>query len=110
MEVQVNGNGNGHHDALVPTEELVLGNGHQANGLSSTGNGVNGNGHHSPEHGDEPAEGQQSLFSWAEFLADEPARPKRNGKRQPAAASLFQWALDREQEEERDKDLVGAER
>ena len=96
VEVHVSGNGNGHHDALGPTEELVLGNGHYANG--------NGNGHR-----EEPTEGQQSLFSWAEFLADEPAPSRgRNGKAKPAAASLFQWALD--QEQEREKEPVGAGR
>ncbi|MCY3692167.1 MAG: hypothetical protein OXH30_09235, partial [Chloroflexi bacterium] len=85
-----NGNGNGHHSLL------------------STGNGSNGNGN---GHHEEPAEGQQSLFSWAEFLADEPAQPRgRNGKHQPAAASLFQWALDREQEEEKEKEPVDAGR
>ena len=63
----------------------------------------NGNGHHD----EEPAEGQQSLFSWAEFLADEPAQPNgRNGKPKTASASLFQWALDKEQE--REKEPVGA--
>ena len=93
-------NGNGHHDAIVvaPTVELVPANGHHANG---NGNGhaaipVNGNGHH-----EEPAEGQQSLFSWAEFLAEEPAKPRgRNGKAKPAAPSLFEWALNAEQERE----------
>ena len=106
VEVHVNGNGNGHHDAPAPTEELVLTNGHHANGngnghhsLPSAGNGANG-------HSNEPAEGQQSLFSWAEFLAEEPAQPRgRNGKHQPAAASLFQWALDKEQD--REKQPVG---
>ena len=102
--VAVNGNGNGHHNSLGRTEELILGNGHHANGLSSTGNGRNGNGHH-----EEPAEGQQSLFSWAEFLADEPAQPRgRNGKPKTASASLFQWALDKEQEQE--KEPVGGGR
>ncbi len=101
-------NGNGHHDALGPTEELVLGNDiHEAHALPSTGNGANGNGN--GHHAEEPAEGQQSLFSWAEFLAEEPAQPRgRNGKAKPAAASLFQWALDKEQE--RDKEPVGAGR
>ena len=89
-------NGKGHHDAIEHTVELVPGDGH-ANG--------NGNGHHD----DEPAEGQQSLFSWAEFLADEPARPNgRNGKPKTASTSLFQWAL--EMEQERDREPVGAER
>ena len=113
VEVHVNGNGNGHHDALETTVELVLGNDSHANGngnghhsLPSTGNGSNGHGQQ-----EEPAEGQQSLFSWAEFLADEPVRPNgRNGKSKTASASLFQWALDKEQEEEREKEPVGAGR
>ena len=91
VEVHANGlNGNGHHDAngIEGTVELVPANGHHANG--------NGNGHH-----EEPAEGQESLFSWAEFLAEEPEKPKgRSRKPQPAAASLFDWALEREREEE----------
>jgi len=96
--VTVNGNGtngNGHHDAIEHTVELAPGGVH-ANG--------SGNGRH-----EEPAEGQQSLFSWAEFLAEEPARPNgRNGKPKTASASLFQWALDKEQE--REKEPVGAGR
>ena len=56
-----------------PSVELFLGNGHHPNG---NGNGhapapVNGNGHH-----DEAPEPQQTLFSWAEFMAEEPAKPK----------------------------------
>ena len=99
--VAVNGNGhhsngNGHGDGIEGTVELVLGNGHHSNG--------NGNGHH-----EEPAEGQQSLFSWAEFLTEEPVKSRgRNGKSKPAATSLFQWALD--QEQEREKEPVGAGR
>ena len=75
--VAVNGNGvngNGHHDAvgIGPTVELVPVNGH-ANG--------NGNGHHE----DEATEPQQSLFSWAEFMAEEPVKPNgRKRKPQPA--------------------------
>ena len=105
VEDHVNGNGfNGHHDAFESTVELVSANGHSANGLSPTGHGGNGNG-----HSDEPAEGQQSLFSWAEFLSEEPVKPRgRNGKAKPAAASLFDWAL--EQEQEREKEPVGAGR
>ncbi len=102
-------NGNGHHaDAIGPTVELVLGSGHHANG---NGNGhapapVNGsgNGHH-----DEALEPQQTLFSWAEFMAEEPVKPKgRSRKVQLATASLFDWALTLEQE--REKELVGAGR
>ena len=87
-------NVNGHHDANEHTVEPALGDGHD-----------NGNSHHD----DEPAEGQQSLFSWAEFLAEEPAPPNgRNGKPKTASSSLFQWALDKEQE--REKEPVGAGR
>ena len=51
------------HDTIGPTVELVLDNGHHANG--------NGNGHH-----DEDPELRQSLFSLAEFRAEEPVKPK----------------------------------
>ena len=123
--VSLNGNGNGHHDAedIGLTVELVVnGDGQHSNGnghhsLPSTGNGenghvpvpANGNGNGNGHHDTEPAEGQQSLFSWAEFLAEEPARTNgRNGKPKTASASLFQWALD--QEQEREKEPVGAGR
>ena len=44
---------------------------------------------------------QQSLFSWAEFMAEEPVKPKgRSRKAQPATSSLFDWALSLEQERE----------
>ena len=112
--VEVNGNGkhangNGHHaDGIGPTVELVPVNGRHADG---NGNGhapapVNGsgNGHH-----DEALEPQQTLFSWAEFMSEEPVKPKgRSRKVQPATASLFDWALTLEQE--REKELVGAGR
>ncbi len=81
-------NGKGHHDAngIGPSVELVLGNGHHSN--------ENGNGHH-----DEAPEPQQSLFSWAEFMAEEPVKPKGRGRKpQPTTASLFDWALSLEQE------------
>ena len=81
------------------------------NGSDSNGHVVepvvvstNGNGHQ-----EEPAEGQQSLFSWAEFLAEEPAQPQgRNGKAKPSSLSLFEWALGNERELE--KEPVGAGR
>ena len=95
-------NGNGHHaDAIGPTVELVLGSGHHANGNGHSAVEVNGNGHH-----DEAPEPQQSRFSWAEFMAEEPVKPKGRGRKpQPAAASLFEWALD--MEKEREEELVG---
>ena len=97
-------NGNGHHanrnghDAIGPTVELVPVNGRHANG---NGNGHapapvngNGNGHH-----DEAPEPQQSLFSWAEFMAEEPVKPKGR-KTQASSLSLFEWAVEQEREEE----------
>ena len=51
--------------------------------------------------GDEPPERQRSLFSWAEFMAEEPAEPKGRSRRPaPASISLFEWALEREREAE----------
>ena len=65
---------------------------------------VNGNGN---GHQDEAEEPQQSLFSWAEFMAEEPVKPKRrNGKPQPATISMFEWAMEQESE----KETVGAGR
>ena len=105
FEVNGNGNGhNGHHDAEVlgPTVELVPANGRHANGnghapvpvnsLPRAGHG--GNGHHG-----EAGEPQQSLFSWAEFMAEEPVKPKRH-KTQAPSLSLFEWAVEQEQEAE----------
>ena len=82
-------NGNGDHDAIGigPTVQLVLANGHH----------------------DEAPEPQQSLFSWAEFMAEEPVKPKGRGRKpQPAATSLFEWAL--EMEQGREEEPVGAGR
>ena len=75
-------NGNGHHaDGIGPTVELVLGNGHAANG---NGNchapaPVNGNGNGRLD--DEADEPQQSLFSWAEFMDEEPVKTKGRGRK-----------------------------
>ena len=95
--ISVNGNGHNDADAIPPAVKPVA-----VNGLLSNGSGSNGHGHQ-----EEPVPGQQSLFSWAEFLAEEPARPRgRSGKAKTASASLFQWALD--QEQEREKEPAGA--
>ena len=97
IAVNGNGNGNGHHDDVFgPTVELVPANG---NGHAN-GNGTNGH------REDEAPEAQQSLFSWAEFMAEEPDKPKRNRKPQPASLSMFEWAM----EQEREKEPVGAGR
>ena len=107
--VETNGNGsngNGHHDAIGLTVELVVGNGRHTNGnghAPAPASG-NGNGHH-----DEAPEPQQTLFSWAEFIAEEPVKPKgHNRKPKPATASLFEWAMTMEQE--REEEPVGAGR
>ncbi len=102
--VEVNGNGtNGHranwHDSLGLTVELAPVDGHtppNGNGHAPVPAHANGaNGHRDGED-DGP---QQSLFSWAEFMAEEPAKPKRgNGKPQPATLSMFEWAMEQERE------------
>ena len=101
--VAVNGSGNGHHEALPigPTVELFpasdIGNDHAPAPVNGAGNG----------HHDEAEEPQQSLFSWAEFMAEEPVKPKRRiGKPQPATISMFEWAMEQEME----KETVGAGR
>ena len=93
----VNGNGNGHHDGIGPTVKLVPVKGRHANG--------NGNGNHD----DEAPEPQQSLFSWVEFMAEEPVKAKGRGhKPQHTTLSMFEWAL--ALENEREAEPVGAGR
>ncbi len=86
----------GHHaDGIGPTVELVPVNGH-ANGQR----GLPGQRERQrpPRRSPEP---QQSLFSWAEFMAEEPVKPKgRKRKPQPATLSMFEWAMEQEREEE----------
>ena len=66
-------NGNGHHaDGIGPTVKLVPSNRRHANGNGHAAVEVNGNGHHD----DEAPEPQQTLFSWAEFMAEEPVKPE----------------------------------
>ncbi len=100
-------NGNGHRDVLMPTVELVPVIGHNVNGANGNSQApvqVPRNGYQ--EEADEP---QRSLFSWAEFMAAEPVKPRRRSRKpQAATASLFEWALTLEQE--RGKELVGAGR
>ena len=107
--VGVNGNGtNGNHESFDfgPTVELVPVSGPRANGNGHAPVPVNGNGHHDGEADGEP---KQMVFSWAEFMAEEPVKPKRrNGKPQPATPSLFDWAMELEQE--RKKETVGVGR
>ncbi len=101
----VNGNGtngNGHHDlfGVGPTVELVPANRNtpvNENGHAPVPvNGSGANGRH-----EETEETQQTLFSWAEFMAEESVKPKgRSRKPQPATLSMFEWALTLEQQHE----------
>ena len=102
--------GNG-HDAIGigPTVELVMGNGRYAN-CNWNGHAlapVNGNVHRGET--EEASATGGSMFSWAQFMAEEPTKPRGRGRKpQPAAASLFEWAMSMEQE--REEELVGAGR
>ena len=51
------------------------------------------------EHHTGNAPQQQDLFSWAEFLSDEPQPTKRRTRKQAQpSTSLFEWALEREEQ------------
>ena len=41
--------------------------------------------------GDDAEEPQRSLFSWAEFMAEEPEEPKRRRRGEAPTLSLFEW-------------------
>ncbi len=82
-----------------------------ANGAGAAVEVVMANGHRPTEEmGEAEADGpEQAVLTWAELFAQVPA--KRNGRRkqpQPASLSLFEWALSVEQE--REEELVGADR
>ena len=47
---------------------------------------------------DDAGERQRSLFSWAEFMAGEPPEPPRRRRDEAPTLSLFEWALEQEQE------------
>ena len=88
-----------HVVGIDPAVELVPGNGHvPANGNGNALVSVNG-------HPDEAEEPQQSLFSWAEFMAEEPVKPKGRRADSPSM-SLFEWAV----EQRREAETVGARR
>ena len=100
-------NGNGHHDTIGigPTVELVLDNGPHTNGNGHAAIPANGSGHH--DEASEPSATGGILFSWAQFMADEPMKP-RGRKPQPATLSMFEWAMSMERE--RGEEPVGAGR
>ena len=81
---------------IEPDSVTVNGHGHGHDAMP-----VRVNGHYD----EEDAGPQQSLFSWTEFMSEEPV--KGNG-RQPATLSMFEWAMSMEQE--RKEEPVGAER
>ena len=99
-------NGNGRHDAIGigPTVDLFPANRH----APANGNGANGKGHQDNK-ASEPSASGGSLFSWAEFLVEEPVGSRgRKSKPQSATLSMFEWAMT--QEQQREKEPVGAGR
>ncbi len=99
-------NGNGRHDAIGigPTVDLFPANRH----APANGNGANGNGHQDNK-ASEPSASGGSLFSWAEFLVEEPVGSRgRKSKPQSETLSMFEWAMT--QEQQREKEPVGAGR
>ena len=91
-------------DDEATAEEYLVDDGWKPVEVEPEAVAVNGNG-----HSDEAPEPQHALFSWAEFMAEEPVKPKGRGRKpQPAATSLFDWAL--EMEQEREEEPVGAGR
>ncbi len=90
----------GWHAVEVEPEPVVVGA--HRNGTGATVEVGAANGHHH----DEAPETQQSLFSWGEFMAEEPVeKQSRRGKKEAASLSLFEWALSLEQE--REEELIG---
>ena len=89
---------NGPNEIEPHVEAVVGGNGHYAtNGIGpSVELALGGNGRHAGE----PEEGQRTLFSWTEFMAEEPVKTSRGRKPKPASASLFEWAFNLEREAE----------
>ncbi len=78
----------------TPAPAVVEVSANGANGKGDSAAAVNGNGRNDPA----PTPQQEELCSWAEFLAQAPAPPKRRRKQPPAALPLFEWVLAQEQE------------
>ncbi len=106
-------------DAESTAEEYLVDDGWQAVDVEPEAATVDGNAigigpavEPVPDNGrlEQDPEPQQTLFSWAEFMAEAPAvRPKgRRRKPQPASLSMFEWALSVERE--REAELVAAPR
>ena len=109
VETQINGDAealgaasahtNGHYLKVVRSGvDLVPGT-----GLVS----VNGNGL-SPDSEAEATDSQRKLFSWAEFMAEPPAKSKGRARSAVPSRSLFEWALATEQSQERENVAIPA--
>ena len=81
--------------AVEVEPEIVEAHRNGTNGTSAAIEVVSANGH----NGEAP-EMQQSLFSWAEFMAETPQKPKKNGKEKSRTLSMFEWALSLEEEKQ----------
>ena len=109
-------------DAEAVGEELLVDEGWhelQPEGVDAHRNGTNGagasvevvmtNGHRpATESNEAEADGpEQAVLTWAELFAEVPV--KRNGRRKPprpASLSLFEWAVQVEDEQEREAQTV----
>ena len=89
---------------MDPDALVFNGNGHDAIGIGPTVKLVVGNGRH--DEVPEPSAAGGSLFSWAQFMAEEPVKP-RGRKPQPASLSMFEWAMSMEQEREEEAVSAG---
>ena len=88
---------NGHGPSVVrPTVEFVP----ETRFLAVNGNGQNSDGEA------KAADPQRTLFSWAEFMAEPPAKPKGPARNTQPSLSLFEWAVAVEQAQEAEKDEV----
>ena len=92
----------GWHAVEVEAEPELVVVGADRNGTTPAEETPWSNGHH-----DETPETQQALFSWAEFMAEEPVKQSRRTGKEAASLSLFDWALSLEEKRE---EAVGAGR
>ena len=83
--------------AVEVEPELVEAHRNGTNGTSAAVQVVSANGHGGDS---DDTERQQSLFSWAEFMAETPQKPKKNGKEKSRTLSMFEWALSLEEEKQ----------
>ena len=81
--------------AVEVEPEIVEAHRNGTNGTRAAIEVVSANGH----NGEAP-EMQQSLFSWAEFMAETPQKPRKNGKEKSQTLSMFEWALSLEEEKQ----------